>query len=89
MILRRILYRLFHIEESIEGNVRDIQEKNKTLAGLREEQRVHDEALEEARKEQAQARSGVLQKEKKVKKADKALDAKVCPPSALVDVVYI
>jgi structural maintenance of chromosome 1 len=44
---------------------------------LREEQRVHDKALEEARKEQAHARSNVLQKEKKAKKAEKALDAKV------------
>ena len=38
---------------------------------------MHDKALEDARKEQAQARSNVLQKEKKVKKAEKALDAKV------------
>jgi structural maintenance of chromosome 1 len=38
---------------------------------------VHDKALEEARKEQAQARSNVMQKEKKVKKAEKVVDAKV------------
>lgn len=77
MILHRILYKLFHIEESIDQNVRDIKEKNKMLSGLREEQRVHDAALDEARKEQAQARSSVLQKEKKIKKGEKALDAKV------------
>jgi len=38
---------------------------------------VHDKALEEARMEQAQARSNTMQKEKKVKKAEKAVDAKV------------
>ncbi|KIM86143.1 hypothetical protein PILCRDRAFT_334537 [Piloderma croceum F 1598] len=76
LILHRILYKLFHIEESIEQNAHEIKARNKTLAGLREEQRVHDKALEEARKEQAQARSNTMQKEKKVKKAEKAVDAK-------------
>jgi structural maintenance of chromosome 1 len=38
---------------------------------------VHEKALEEARKEQAQARSNTMQKEKKVKKAEKAVDVKV------------
>jgi structural maintenance of chromosome 1 len=51
--------------------------KNKELAGLREEQAVHDEALNAARQEQAKARSGVMQKEKQIKKAEKAVDAKV------------
>lgn len=77
MILQRILYKLFHIEESIEQNAQDIKEKNKTLVGMRQEQRVHDKALEEARKEQAQARSGVMQKEKRMKKGEKALETKV------------
>lgn len=77
MILQRILYKLFHIEESIEQNARDIREKNKTLVGMKQEQSVHDKALEEARKEQAQARSAVLQKEKRMKKGEKALDTKV------------
>ena len=77
LILHRILYKLFHIEESIEQNAHEIKARNKTLAGLREEQRVHEKALEEARKEQAQARSNTMQKEKKVKKAEKAVDAKV------------
>ena len=77
LILHRILYKLFHIEESIERNAREIKTQNKALAALREDQRVHDKALEDARREQAQARSTVMQKEKKIKKAEKALDAKV------------
>jgi structural maintenance of chromosome 1 len=77
LVLHRILYKLFHIEEAIDRNAREIKAKNKTLAGLREEQNVHEKALEEARKEQAQARSNALQKDKKVKKAEKAVDAKV------------
>lgn len=84
MILHRILYKLFHIEESIDQNAREIKTRNKALAGLREEQRVHDKALEDARKEQAQARSNMVQKEKKAKKAEKVLDAKVpIPPFCL------
>jgi hypothetical protein len=83
LILHRILYKLFHIEESIERNAREIKARNKTLAGLKEEQRVHEKALEEARKEQAQARSNTMQKEKKVKKAEKAVDAKVSVFNAL------
>jgi structural maintenance of chromosome 1 len=79
LILRRILFKLFHIEESIEADVRDIQSKNKTLTSLREEQRVHDRAQEQARAEQARARTAVMQKEKKVKKAEKAVETRVRP----------
>ncbi|KAG6813644.1 hypothetical protein H0H92_008881 [Tricholoma furcatifolium] len=76
LILRRNLFKLFQIEESIEENSGKIVGKNKELAGLREEQSVHDKALEAARAEQAKVRSSVLQKEKNIKKADKALEAK-------------
>lgn len=78
MILHRILFKLFHIEEAIDQNVREIQTQSKTLAGLREEQRVHDKALDASRAEQAKARTTVMQMEKKIKKAEKALDGKVC-----------
>ncbi|EDR03647.1 condensin complex subunit SMC1 [Laccaria bicolor S238N-H82] len=76
LILQRILVKLFHIEEAIENNTRAIVKKNKELTGLREEQRVHDYALEAARTEQAKARTAVMQKEKGIKKAEKALDGK-------------
>ncbi|KAJ8515491.1 hypothetical protein ONZ45_g7107 [Pleurotus djamor] len=76
LVLQRILYKLYHIEQAIEDNAREIKAQNKTLAGLREQQRVHDEALEAARAEQAKARTTVMQKEKKIKKAEKALEAK-------------
>ncbi|KAH0579770.1 hypothetical protein H2248_002607 [Termitomyces sp. 'cryptogamus'] len=76
LILKRNLFKLFKIEESIEDNSRNIVNKNKELAGLREEQRVHDKALEAARAEQAKVRSSVMQKEKNIKKAEKTLDAK-------------
>lgn len=71
------MYKLYHIEEAIDDNTREINSQNKTLSGLREQQRVHDEALEAARAEQAKARTSVMQKEKKIKKAEKALEAKV------------
>ncbi|KAG6898016.1 hypothetical protein C0992_007012 [Termitomyces sp. T32_za158] len=76
LILKRNLFKLFQIEESIEDNSRKIVSKNKDLAGLREEQRVHDKALEAARAEQAKCRSSVMQKEKNIKKAEKNLDGK-------------
>ncbi|KAF5373789.1 hypothetical protein D9758_000684 [Tetrapyrgos nigripes] len=75
-VLHRHLFKLYHIEESIEQNANEIRSQNKALAGLREEQRIHDEALEEVRAEQAKARSSVIQMEKKIKKAEKALDNK-------------
>ncbi|KAI6108622.1 RecF/RecN/SMC [Pisolithus croceorrhizus] len=76
LILRRILYKLFHIEKALEANARDIQTKSKALAGLRREQRVNDEALEIARAEQAKVRAALVKEEKKVKKAEKAIESK-------------
>lgn len=76
LILQRILLKLFHIEEAIDANSANINSKNKELKTLRKEQKVHNDALEAARAEQAKARTTVLQKEKQVKKAEKDLDAK-------------
>ncbi|KAG6852767.1 hypothetical protein C0991_009264 [Blastosporella zonata] len=76
LILKRILFKLFQIEESIEDNSKNIVGKNQELAGLREEQRKHDKALEAARAEQAKVRSTVMQKEKNIKKSEKTLDGK-------------
>ncbi|KAJ2928232.1 hypothetical protein H1R20_g8845, partial [Candolleomyces eurysporus] len=76
LILNRILLKLYHIEDAIETNTHAITRKNKELVGLREEQAKHDSALESARSEQARARAGVMQKEKQIKKAEKAADAK-------------
>lgn len=75
-ILHRILFKLFHIEEAIEANAREIRTQNKALKGLRAEQRVHDQALEAARADQAKSRTSVMQLEKKIKKAEKVLDGK-------------
>jgi len=61
----------------IEDNSRTIVKKNRDLAGLRQEQSVHDKALDSARANQAKARTTVMQKEKIIKKAEKALDGKV------------
>ncbi|KAG2353280.1 SMCs flexible hinge [Suillus spraguei] len=76
LILKRILYKLFHVEEALEANARDIQTKSKALAGLRAEHGEHEKALEDVRAEQARARTAVVREEKKVKKAEKALEAK-------------
>lgn len=76
-MLRRILFKLYHIQKSLEEHARAIKEQNQTLAGLRAEQRKHEKALEDARAEQAKARSNVMQKEKRIKRAEKALETKV------------
>ncbi|KZT24830.1 RecF/RecN/SMC protein [Neolentinus lepideus HHB14362 ss-1] len=76
LILHRIVWRLYHIEEGIEHHAREINSQSKTLMGLREEQRAHDEELESARAAQAKARSNVMKAEKKIKKAEKALEDK-------------
>ncbi|EJC99202.1 cohesin complex subunit psm1 [Fomitiporia mediterranea MF3/22] len=76
LILKRFLWKLFHIEEQIASNSREIIQKNKTLAGLRREQAAHNKALEDARAKQAKVRSDVSAAEKKVKKAEKALEGK-------------
>nr|AYN55353.1 cohesin complex subunit I [Sparassis latifolia] len=76
LILHRILFKLYHIQEELEEHAQEIRTKNEELVGLREEQRVHDKALQDARADQAKARTAVMQKEKRIKKAEKTLDAK-------------
>lgn len=77
MILHRILLKLYHIQTALATHANDIKTRNEALAGLRQEQRVHERALEDARAEQARARTDVMQKEKRIKKAEKTLEGKV------------
>jgi structural maintenance of chromosome 1 len=58
--------------------LRTVVTKNKELAGPWEEQCVHDEALATAWAEHAKVQVTTMQKEKGIKKAEKALDGKVC-----------
>ncbi|KAF9454363.1 condensin complex subunit SMC1 [Macrolepiota fuliginosa MF-IS2] len=76
LILQRLLFKLFHIEEAITTNSETIVKKNKELKGFRDQQRAHDKALDAARADQAKARGAAMQKEKAIKKAEKTLDAK-------------
>jgi structural maintenance of chromosome 1 len=86
-MLRRILFRLYHMEESIETNARTIVLKNKELSELRKEQRKHEKALEAARADQAKAKTGVMQVEKALKRAEKALESKVSPSQTFVHIL--
>lgn len=81
--MHRILLKLYHIQTALATHARDIKSQNETLAGLRQEQRAHNHELEGVRAEQARARNTVMQKEKQIKKAEKALEAKVQPPLGL------
>ena len=81
MILQRILLKIYHIQTSLATHPNDIKTQTEALAGLRQEQRLHDRAPEDARAEQARGRTDVMQKEKRIKKAEKALEAKVSIPA--------
>ncbi|KAH9970194.1 P-loop containing nucleoside triphosphate hydrolase protein [Lactifluus volemus] len=76
LILRRLLCKLFHIEENLEKNAEEITTLGTSIAGLREEKEARDEELDEARTDQAKARTSVSKAEKKIKKAEKALEDK-------------
>ena len=75
--MHRILLKLYHIQSALTAHAEDIQEQNRQLVGLRQVQQKHNTELEGARAEQARARNTVVQKEKQIKKAEKALDNKV------------
>ncbi|CAL1698943.1 unnamed protein product [Somion occarium] len=76
LILHRILFKLYNIQESLAAHAHEIRNANEALVGLRAEQEKCEEALNGARAEQARARNEVVQKEKKIKKAEKALESK-------------
>lgn len=77
LILRRTLWKLFHIQEQLSAHAEEIKKQNGVLVDLRREHRTHEAELERARQEQAKARSSVMSKEKRIKKAEKALEGKV------------
>ena len=79
LILRRLLFKLFRIEENLEKNAEEITTLAASIAGLREEKDTHDSALDDARADQAKARSAVAKAEKKIKKAEKTLEDKASP----------
>ncbi len=64
------------MEESLEKNAEEITTLAASIAGLREEKEAHDGALDDARADQAKARSVVAKAEKKIKKAEKTLEDK-------------
>ena len=78
LILQRLLWKLFHIEEKIEDDTRAVNTQNRELVGLREDQKEHDEQLTSAREQQAKARSEVSKRERRIKKQEKVLEAMVC-----------
>ncbi|KAG8849135.1 Structural maintenance of chromosomes protein 1 [Tulasnella sp. 330] len=76
LIVHRLLWKLYHIEEAIENNVRDIKSRNDELVQLRQEQSAHEDIVTKARAAQAAARTEVLKREKVIKKKEKGLESK-------------
>lgn len=78
LILRRALYKLYHIEEFLKANASEIRKQSRALNGLREDQHRQQQTLDRTRAEQAKAKTEVSREERKLKRAEKALEAKVC-----------
>lgn len=75
-VLTRLLWRLYHIEERIEENTREIKKHSRALGELRAEQSQADVAAEKARAAHAAARSEAITREKRIKKQEKAIEKK-------------
>ena len=80
LILRRTLYKLYHIEESLKVNSSEIRQQSRALNGLREDQHRQQQALDSTRAEQAKSKTEVSREERKLKRAEKALETKVYVP---------
>ena len=78
LILRRALYKLYHIEDSLKTNASEIQKEGQELVGHREDQDQKQQALDDARAEQARSKTEVSREERRLKRAEKALETKVC-----------
>ncbi|KAG8997801.1 Structural maintenance of chromosomes protein 1 [Tulasnella sp. JGI-2019a] len=76
LVVHRLLWKLYHIEEAIENNIRDIKSRNTELVQLRQEQSSQEDIVSRARAQQATARTDVLKREKIIKKKEKALESK-------------
>jgi structural maintenance of chromosome 1 len=77
LILRRALYKLYHIEESLKANASEIQKQSRALNGFRADQHRQQQALDNTRAEQAKSKTEVSREERKLKRAEKALETKV------------
>ncbi|KAI0274052.1 condensin complex subunit SMC1 [Russula aff. rugulosa BPL654] len=77
LILHRLLFKLFRIEEGLEKNAEEITTLGTSIAGLQEEKEGRDEELESARTDQAKIRTAD-------KEADKALEDKLVSIEASV-----
>jgi len=90
LILRRALYKLYHIEESLKANASEVKKQSRALGGLRGDQHRQQQALDRTRAEQAKSKTEVSREERRLKRAEKTLEAKVCGtfrygPRRLVD----
>lgn len=77
LILRRALYKLYHIEESLKENASAIRKTSRDLDGFREDQHRQQQVLDRARADQAKSKTEVSREERKLKRAEKALETKV------------
>ncbi|KAK4053210.1 Structural maintenance of chromosomes protein 1 [Microbotryomycetes sp. JL221] len=73
-IVHYLVWKLFHIEQSIDANTEAIEEKNDSLANLRTQHSKHDEEQKSARKEVNKAVKDAGKKDKELKSKEKQLE---------------
>ncbi|KZT54653.1 condensin complex subunit SMC1 [Calocera cornea HHB12733] len=76
LIVHRLLWKLYHIQDTVESNTELIKSKNAELATMKAEQAKLDSAYEKARKQQAEQHKKTMQADKQIKKAEKTLEDK-------------
>ncbi|KAG8897607.1 Structural maintenance of chromosomes protein 1, partial [Tulasnella sp. 408] len=79
LIIHRLLWRLYRIEQAIETHTTEITAKNDELFQLRAEQASHETSLEKALAAQPTARNEAQKRERVIKKKETALEGKVTP----------
>ncbi|WVF72212.1 hypothetical protein IAT40_007024 [Kwoniella sp. CBS 6097] len=76
LVIRHILWRLYHINNEIADATQRVEEANNKLTDLRQAAERDDRSLRNGKKEAAQAQLNVKKQEANVKKAEKALEDK-------------
>ncbi|EIW78182.1 cohesin complex subunit psm1 [Coniophora puteana RWD-64-598 SS2] len=76
LALRRLLYKLFHIEAALSTNASDVRSQARALTALRADASSAEDVLSSARQGQAKVRAGVAKQEKAIKRAEKEVERK-------------
>lgn len=82
-LVHHLLWKLYHIQVSIDGAAEDIEAKHECLKEFQQEQEAHEAELRAARKSVASAQKAQSKQEKELKRREAALEEKVGRLSAM------